>query len=110
MSDTNKWADSDHKWNIIEERKHMWHQSQIDRIAAVIGLSPGMSVADIGCGLGYLGWTYWKYYGQGGSYTGVDCSSELYLKQLRTHNHGPRVEPFLSLLVIVTVFHWRTTR
>jgi len=80
LSDTNKWADSDHKWNIIEERKYMWHQSQIDRFAAVIGLSPGMSVADIGCGLGYLGWTYWKYYGQGGSYTGVDCSSELVLE------------------------------
>jgi len=82
LSETNKWADNDHKWQIIEERKYMWHQSQIDRFAAVIGLSPGMSVADIGCGLGYLGWTYWKHYGRGGSYTGVDCSSELVLEAI----------------------------
>ena len=80
MSETNKWADKDHKWQIIEERKFMWHPSQIERLASAIGLSPGMTVADIGCGLGYLGWTYWKYFGQGGSYTGVDCSSKLVLE------------------------------
>ena len=80
MPDKNKWADKDHKWQIIEERRYMWHKSQIDRLASVIGLSPGMAVADIGCGLGYLGWTYWKYFGRSGSYTGIDCSSKLVLE------------------------------
>jgi len=77
LTDKNKWADSDHKWQIIEERKYMWHQPQIDRLASVMGLSPGMTVADIGCGLGYLGWTYWKHFGKRGTYIGVDCSDSL---------------------------------
>lgn len=77
MTDKNKWADKDHKWQIIEERKYMWHQSQIDRLASVMALSPGMTVTDIGCGLGYLGWTYWKHFGNSGTYIGVDCSDSL---------------------------------
>ncbi|MBD3277079.1 MAG: hypothetical protein GF388_02155 [Candidatus Aegiribacteria sp.] len=66
MTDTNEWADEDYKWQIVEERKYMWHQSQIDRLASSMGLSHGMTVADIGCGLGYLGWTYWKHFGDYG--------------------------------------------
>jgi ubiquinone/menaquinone biosynthesis C-methylase UbiE len=77
LTDTNKWADEDHKWMIIEERKYMWNPEQIDRLASSMGLSHGMTVADIGCGLGYLGWTYWKYFGEGGKYIGVDYSDAL---------------------------------
>lgn len=73
----NKWAEKGYKRQIIEERRYMWNQSQIDRLASVMGLSPGMTVADIGCGLGYLGRTYWKHFGEHGTYIGVDCSDSL---------------------------------
>ena len=77
MTDKNKWADNDHKWRIIEERKYMWHEEQIEGLASAMGLTQGITIADVGCGLGYLGWTYWKHYGIGGTYIGVDCSVSL---------------------------------
>ena len=55
----------------------MWYEEQIERLASSMKLTPGMTIADVGCGLGYLGWTYWKHYGDGGIYIGVDCSFSL---------------------------------
>jgi ubiquinone/menaquinone biosynthesis C-methylase UbiE len=40
-----------------------------------LNLQQGMTVVDVGCGLGYMGWTYWKYFGKGGRYFGLDQSS-----------------------------------
>lgn len=77
MTDKDKWADKDHKWQIIEERKFMWNEEQIERLASAMELTPGMTIVDVGCGLGYLGWTYWKHYGNSGTYIGVDCSLSL---------------------------------
>ena len=77
MSNREKWADKDHKWAIIDERRFMWHQEQMDRFAVLMELNPGITVTDVGCGLGYLGWSYWKHFGNGGTYIGVDCSDSL---------------------------------
>lgn len=77
MTDKEKWADKNHKWLIIEERKYMWYEEQIERLASAMELTPGMTIADVGCGLGYLGWTYWKHYGNDGTYIGIDCSLSL---------------------------------
>ena len=77
MTERNSWADTDRKWALVDERKFMWHESQISWLASVIGLTSGQTIADIGCGLGYLGWTYWEHYGAGGTYLGLDCSSSL---------------------------------
>ncbi len=77
MTDKDKWADKNHKWQIIEERKYMWYEEQIERLASDMEFTPGMTIVDVGCGLGYLGWTYWEHYGNGGTYTGVDCSLSL---------------------------------
>jgi SAM-dependent methyltransferase len=41
-----------------------------------------MTLVDVGCGLGFLGKNYWKYFGDGGHYIGVDISTEL-LEQAR---------------------------
>ncbi len=49
----------------------------MEKLAKWLDLKQRMKVADIGCGLGYLGWTYWKYFGDNGSYIGVDISEKL---------------------------------
>lgn len=72
-----EWSDKKWKKLIIEQRKRMWLPDTVEKISKWIGLKHGMKVADIGCGLGYLGWTYWKYFGNNGSYTGVDISEKL---------------------------------
>ena len=72
-----EWSDKNWKKFITEQRKRMWLPDTIEKFAKWLNLKQGMKVADIGCGLGYLGWTYWKYFGENGSYTGVDISEKL---------------------------------
>jgi len=71
------WAESHLRKLIIDQRKHMWRDDSIEMYSKWMNLSNGMKVIDVGCGLGYLGWTYWKYFGIGGEYVGVDRSSKL---------------------------------
>ena len=62
---------------LVYERKSMWRGDTLDKLAAWMSLEPGMTFADVGCGLGYLGYTFWPYYRQGGCYVGFDCSPKL---------------------------------
>ncbi|MCP4646257.1 MAG: methyltransferase domain-containing protein, partial [bacterium] len=62
---------------IIEQRKFMWRDDSIEMYSRWMNLRQGMKVVDVGCGLGYLGWTYWQYFGKGGNYFGVDRSANL---------------------------------
>ncbi len=71
------WSEKDLRKHLIDQRKFLWRRDTLDRIAAELGLSKGMSVADVGCGLGYLGWSMQPYYGHSGTYTGIDCSIRL---------------------------------
>lgn len=43
-------------------------------------LKPGIKVADVGCGFGFLGQTYWKFFGKSGSYTGIDINKQNLIK------------------------------
>jgi SAM-dependent methyltransferase len=82
MSENTKnidWSTPCWKEMLVYQRKAIWHKDTLDRMAAWLGLEPGMTVADVGCGLGYLGYTYWPYFGQGGQYYGVDASPALLL-------------------------------
>ncbi len=72
-----EWSDSKYKKMLIEQRRDLWNKDTIEMLSKWFGLHSGMKVADIGCGLGYLGLTFWEYFGDAGSYTGVDKSQNL---------------------------------
>jgi ubiquinone/menaquinone biosynthesis C-methylase UbiE len=71
------WSEKDLKKHIIEARKYLWRESTIERIASWLNLKNGITAVDIGCGLGYLGWTFWPHFGIDSRYIGVDCSIKL---------------------------------
>jgi len=62
---------------LIYQRKSMWREDTLDLIASWIGLESGQTVIDVGCGLGYLGYTFWKYFGENGKYVGFDNNQKL---------------------------------
>jgi SAM-dependent methyltransferase len=71
------WAEKCWKEMLVYQRKSALHEMSRDRIADFYGLRPGMTVVDVGCGLGFMGSNYWKYFGKGGLYVGVDNSSDV---------------------------------
>jgi SAM-dependent methyltransferase len=72
------WSEGCWKEMLIDQRKFMWHQDTLAKLAVWLELVPGMTAVDVGCGLGNLGYIYWQYFGKGGRYFGVDISSELF--------------------------------
>jgi len=72
-----KWSDKCFRDMLVFQRKSAIHRHARDRIASLYGLRPGMTVIDVGCGLGFLGSNYWKYFGKDGHYIGVDISLDL---------------------------------
>jgi SAM-dependent methyltransferase len=71
------WSERCWKEMLVYQRESAWLEDTLDKLAAWLGLQPGMTALDVGCGLGYLGYTYWPYFGAGGGYFGVDKSSKL---------------------------------
>jgi ubiquinone/menaquinone biosynthesis C-methylase UbiE len=71
------WGKGRRRRAIVEQRKYLWFPEAIEKYALWMGLKQGMTAIDVGCGLGYLGYTYWPYFGKGGRYIGVDKSKSL---------------------------------
>ena len=71
------WSEKDLRKMIVDQRRFLWRDDMIDRISSSLNLKHGMTAVDVGCGLGYLGWTFWKHFGEGGTYIGMDCSEKL---------------------------------
>ncbi len=71
------WSEERWKDMLVYQRKFLWLEDTLDKLAVWLGFKPGMTVIDAGCGLGNLGYTYWPYFGEGGRYIGVDMSPEL---------------------------------
>jgi ubiquinone/menaquinone biosynthesis C-methylase UbiE len=77
------------------QRRRMWSDEAIERLANWIGLHHGMSLLDVGCGLGYLGYTFWNHFGKNGHYTGVDIRLKLIEEAIETSEkwaHGGSVD------------------
>jgi SAM-dependent methyltransferase len=71
------WSEERWKEMLIHQRKFMWFEDTLDKLAVWLGLKPGMTAIDVGCGLGNLGYVYWRNFGEGGRYVGIDLSLEL---------------------------------
>lgn len=71
------WSEERWREMLVNQRKFMWYEDTLDKLAIWMGLRHGMNAVDVGCGLGYLGFTYWKYFGKGGCYHGLDESANL---------------------------------
>ena len=88
MSQDNKkktdWSKGRHREILVWQRRQMWFEDTIERLAKWMNLTPGMTAVDIGCGLGYLGCTYWRYFGRGGHYIGVDIAPKLLKDAVQT--------------------------
>ncbi|MDH4157746.1 MAG: methyltransferase domain-containing protein [candidate division Zixibacteria bacterium] len=71
------WSKGCWREMLIYQRKSMWREDTLDKLAVWMGIRPGLTAVDVGCGLGYLGYTYWRYFGEGGRYVGVDREPKL---------------------------------
>jgi len=71
------WSKKCWKEMLIYQRKLLWLDDTLDKLANWLDLKPGMTAIDVGCGLGYLGYTYWPYFGKNGRYVGIDRNREL---------------------------------
>jgi len=71
------WSRKHLKAHLTDPRRFMWLPDTVAKLAAWMSFEPGMTAVDVGCGLGYLGWIYWPYFGKGGRYIGVDLSLKL---------------------------------
>ncbi len=71
------WSDPCWRDMLVYQRKMAWFDDTLDKLAKWMGLIPGMTAVDVGCGLGYLGYTYWPYFGKGGRYVGIDSNRTL---------------------------------
>lgn len=71
------WSKGRHIEALIHQRKFMWLEDTVPRIADWIQMKAPMTLADVGCGLGYVGYSYWPYFGKGGKYIGIDSNQKL---------------------------------
>ena len=71
------WSEGRWREMLVQQRKFLWSAETTERYARWMGLRQGMTVVDVGCGLGFLGYTYWPHFGKGGTYIGIDQSEKL---------------------------------
>lgn len=71
------WSEGRWKEMLIQQRKLIWREDTLNMFAKWLALTPGMMVVDVGCGLGYIGYTFWPFFGESGHYIGLDQSSKL---------------------------------
>ena len=71
------WGTDFWKDKLMISRRSLWAPDTIDKLARWMNLHPGMTAVDVGCGLGYVGYTYWPHFGDGSHYYGTDGAPTL---------------------------------
>lgn len=71
------WSSGHNREALSYQRKGLWREDSLRMFAPWLGLRSGMRAIDVGCGLGYLGYTWWEFFGKGGEYIGIDLSDKL---------------------------------
>jgi ubiquinone/menaquinone biosynthesis C-methylase UbiE len=71
------WSSAYWKDMLIYQRREMIRDDLFPAIVTWLELRPGMEMVDVGCGLGYLGYTFWTYFGERGKYIGLDLNEQL---------------------------------
>ncbi len=72
-----EWSDKYYRDMLVQQRRFLWPDDYVQILAKWLGIRQGMTAVDVGCGLGYMGYTYWPYFGKKGRYIGIDCSEKL---------------------------------
>jgi ubiquinone/menaquinone biosynthesis C-methylase UbiE len=86
MSDSSSkpvWSEDYWHEKLIYQRKMMWREDTFAMLPGWLELRPGIVTVDVGCGRGYMGYTFWEYFGSGGCYVGIDSDPKL-LDEART--------------------------
>lgn len=98
MKNKNKkidWSSKQRRQSLIDTRRYLWREDTIEKIAKWIDLRHGMCVLDVGCGLGYLGYTFWPFFKKSGRYIGVDINPKLLLETKKTAKIWAKRKPFV---------------
>jgi SAM-dependent methyltransferase len=102
------------------ERPEREQEERVDKMVELLGLKPGMAVADIGCGTGYLAERVVPRIAPGGVVYGVDIQKEMLdllvakmkakgitnVKPVLGEEADPKLEPSsCDMMVMVDVYH-----
>ena len=102
------------------ERPEREQEERVDKMVELLGLKPGMAVADIGCGTGYLAERVVPRIGPGGVVYGVDIQKEMLdllvakmkakgitnVKPILGEEADPKLDPgSCDMMVMVDVYH-----
>lgn len=82
-----RWNSERWRNKLVWSRKAMWLDDTVRALATWLGLEPGMTVVDVGCGLGYLGQIYGPHLDKQSRYVGVDTAPKLLAAASRTAEH-----------------------
>jgi len=80
------WSHQERREKIFKQRRFLWNKDYLEIFYNWLDLKPGMTIADIGCGWGYMGHLLLPKILPGGSVYGVDIDAK-FVKQAIDFSH-----------------------
>lgn len=82
------WSEKKRKEKILKQRKFLWNEDYLELFYNWLELKPGMTVADIGCGWGYVGCLLLPKILPGGTVYGIDIDSKFIKQAIDSDNEN----------------------